>query len=193
MNIYIESRFETSMSMIVYKKKLIGREKMSFILIQIIGGIGYATLATSYYRKEKKKILYMQIIAYILFTIHYYLLDGITGAICNLIGLFALISIYIFEKYEWKFKNFIAFSFIALLILINVITFQNLYSIFPMIASVVVIISFITNNENYIRGIGLISAICWLIYAIVYHSYIAIIFEIITLIGVLIAFVKNAL
>ena len=166
---------------------------MGFVLIQIIGGIGYATLAASYYKKEKKRILYMQIIAYILFTIHYYLLDGLTGAVCNLIGLFALVSIYIFEKYEWRFKNIIAFIFIVVLTFINIITFQNIYSIFPMIASVLVIISFITNNENYIRGIGLISAICWLIYAIVYHSYIAIIFEVVTLIGVLIAFVKNVI
>ena len=164
---------------------------MNFILIQIIGGIGYATLAASYYKKEKNKILFMQIIAYIMFTIHYYLLSGITGAICNLVGLFALIIIYIYEKYKWENKNIIAFIFILILTIINIATFQNIYSIFPMIASVIVIISFLMNDEDYIRGIGLISAVCWLIYAIAYHSYIAIIFEIVTLIGVLIAFAKN--
>ena len=42
---------------------------MNVVLIQFIGAIGYATLAMSYFKKEKKKILYMQIIAYIFFTI----------------------------------------------------------------------------------------------------------------------------
>lgn len=164
---------------------------MNFIITQVIGGIGYALLAASYFKKEKAKILYMQIIAYIMFTIHYYLLSGITGAICNAIGLFALLIIYLFEKYEWKHKNLMAWISVGLVTIINIATFQNVFSIFPMIASSIVIISFLMDNEDYIRGIGLISAVCWLIYAIVYKSYIAIIFEVITLIATLIAYIKN--
>ena len=52
-------------------------------------------------------------------------------------------------------------------------------------------ISFLMENEDYIRGIGLISAVCWLIYAIVYKSYISIVFEVVTLIGTGIAYIKN--
>ena len=126
-----------------------------------------------------------------MFTIHYYLLSGITGAICNLIGLFALFSIYIIEKYKWKNKNYIAGLFIITLFIINIVTFQNVFSIFPLIASIVVILSFMSDNEDFIRGIGVISAVCWLIYAIAYKSYISIVFEIITLVGTVIAFAKN--
>lgn len=164
---------------------------MNFIFIQLIGAIGYGILAYSYFKKEKKQILFMQIIAYIMFTIHYYLLNGITGAICNLIGLFALVTIYLFDKNKWKNKNYIGMLFVIILIAINIATFQNVYSIFPMIASVIVIISFLMDNEDTIRGIGVIAAVCWLIYAIVYKSYIAIAFEIVTLIGVAVAYIKN--
>lgn len=164
---------------------------MNFILIQFIGAIGYSLLALSYFKKEKRKILFIQILAYVMFTIHYYLLNGVTGAICNLIGLFALITIYVFEKYNLKNKKAVSMLFIILLGVINIITFQNVFSIFPLIASIIVVISFLMNNEDAIRGIGVVSAVCWLIYAIVYKSYIAIAFEIITLIGVCIAFIKN--
>ena len=160
-------------------------------LIQLIGGIAYSLLTLSYYKKNKRDILYMQIMAYIMFALHYYLLSGITGAICNLIGLFALVTIYIFEKYKLKSKNFIAWLFITLLIIINIQTFQNIYSVFPMIAATIVIISFLEDDANVIRKIGLLSAICWLVYAIVYKSYISIIFEAITLIGTFIAYIKN--
>ena len=164
---------------------------MNFILIQAIGAIAFFTLSASYYQKEKKNILFMQIIAYIFFTIHYYLLSGVTGAICNVMGLLALLSIYIIEKYNWKNKRLIAGLFIVFIFIINLATFQNIFSIFPMIASIIVIVSFLMNNEEYIRAIGVISAVCWLIYAIAYKSYISIVFEVITLIGTLIAFAKN--
>ena len=95
--------------------------------------------------------------------VHYYLLNGITGAICNLIGLFALVAIYLFDKYKLHNKFLISIIFILMLLIINIVTFQNLYSIFPMIASTIVIISFLSNDENHIRIIGVISAICWLI------------------------------
>ena len=161
------------------------------LIIQGIGAIGYTTIAISYFKKEKSQILFMQIFAYVFFVIHYYLLNGITGAICNLIGLFALITIYMFEKYKLKNKILVSTLLIILLLMVNIMTFQNIFSIFPMVASVIVIISFLEDNENDIRGIGILAAICWFVYAIVYKSYIAIIFEVITLINVVIAFLKN--
>ena len=163
----------------------------NFLLIQAIGAIGYTTLAISYFKQQKKQILIMQIIAYVFFTIHYYLLSGITGAICNLIGLFALVTIYIFDKYTINNKFIVSMIFALILLIINIITFQNIFSIFPLIASIIVIISFIEDNEDIIRGIGLIAAVCWLLYAIAYKSYIAIGFEFITLINVGIALFKN--
>ncbi len=164
---------------------------INMIITQFIGAIGYGTLALSYFRKNKKEILFMEIIAYIFFTIHYYLLNGITGAICNLIGLFALVTIYLFDKYKLKNKYLVSIFFVIILLIINIMNFQNIYSIFPMIASTIVIISFLSNDENKIRIVGVISAICWLIYAIVYKSYIAIVFEVITLINVFLALFKN--
>ena len=149
---------------------------MKDIIIQAIGAVGYSLLALSYFKKVKKQILLMQIFAYIFFVIHYYLLNGITGAVCNSIGLFALISIYLFDKYNLKNKTITVGLFIILLLIANIITFQNIYSIFPLVASTIVLISFIDNNENNIRIVGIIAAICWLIYAIVYKSYVAIAF-----------------
>ena len=164
---------------------------MEFVLIQVIGAIAFVALVVSYYQKEKKSILFMHIVAYIMFTLHYYLLSGVTGAICNAIALVALLAIYFIEKFKWKNKNLVSCIFIILICIINIVTFQNVFSIFPMIASSIVIISFLMNNEDYIRGIGLISAVCWLIYGVAYKSYISIGFEVFTIIGTFIAFVKN--
>ena len=79
---------------------------INMLIIQSIGAIGYLTLALSYFKKKKKDILLIEIISYIFFSIHFYLLNGITGAICNLIGLFALIVIYLSDKYKLH-KNYL--------------------------------------------------------------------------------------
>ena len=163
----------------------------TFILSQIIGAAGYATLSVSYFKKNKKDILLIQIISYIFFTLHYYLLGGKTGAICNLLGLIAFIIIYIFDKKNTKNKKILTICIIPFLVIIALITYQDVFSIFPIIASIFAILSFISDDENKIRGIGIIAAICWLIYAIVYKSYVAIAFEIIALSATVIAFFKN--
>ena len=163
---------------------------LKFILIQLIGAIGYGTIAYSYYKENKKDILFIQIISYIFFTVHYYLLGGYTGSICNLLGLVSFILIYLFDKYK-KNKKLLAVCLIPLLVIISLITFENIYSIFPIFASCISIIAFLTNNENEIRRIGIVSAICWFIYALVYKSYIALVFEILLIISTIIAFKKN--
>ena len=163
---------------------------MNNILIQIIGGIGYFLLALSFYKKEKKEILLMQVIAYIFFTIHYYLLNAITGTICNILGLISLVIIY-YLSIKNKKKDRIVLVMIPILLGISILTYQNIYSIFPIISIIISLLSFINDDENIIRFIGIISAIGWLIYAIVYHSYVAIAFEIFTIISTVIAYIKN--
>lgn len=163
---------------------------MKDLLIQMIGGIGYFLLALSFYKKEKKEILIMQVISYIFFTIHYYLLNAITGTMCNILGLISLVIIYYLSGKN-KNKKTIVLIMIPILLIISLLTYQNIFSIFPIIAVIISLLSFINDNENIIRFIGIISAIGWLIYAIVYHSYVAIIFEIFIIISTVIAYIKN--
>lgn len=164
---------------------------MNDLLIQAIGVVAYSLLAISYLKKTKRQILVFQIFSYISFIIHYYFLNGITAVICNVIGLVALVAIYFFDKYKLKNKLLISIFFISLIIVVNIIAFQNIFSIFPMIAMTIVILSFLFDNENVIRSIGILSIISWLIYAIAYKSYSAILFQGITLINVVISIVKN--
>lgn len=164
---------------------------MKYIFIQLIGAIAYTLLAFSYFKKTKKDILFIQIFATLSFATHYYLLSGITATVCNLISLIIIITIYFFEKYQIKNKKTLVFITIPLLILISLFTYENIFSIFPIIASTIVLSSFMLNNESIIRITGIISAMCWLIYAIIYKSYVGIIFETITIITTLIAFLKN--
>lgn len=161
-----------------------------FIITQFIGFLGYSTLAFSYFKKKKKDILLMQIFAYIMFILHYQFLGAITGSVCNLLGLLSFLIIYLFDMFK-KNKKVLICILIPILIVISFLTFENIYSIFPIVGIVLAVFSFVTNSEDLIRRVGIIGAICWLIYAIVYKSYVAIVFEVITLIAVVVAYLKR--
>ena len=163
---------------------------MKFIIAQILGAIGYSLLAFSFFKKNKKQILYIQILAYIGFTTHYILLHAITGSACNILSFIALILIY-FLSNDLKKKKILIFILIPILIIMSYLSYENIFSIFPVFACLITFYSFLKEDENKIRFIGIISASCWLVYAIIHVSYSAIIFEIITVISTTVAYIKN--
>ncbi len=163
---------------------------MIYIISQILGAVGYSLLAFSYFKKRKREILFIQILSYIGFTTHYILLKATTGIACNIIGFVALILIYFFSK-DQKKKKILVLILIPLLIVMSYLSYENIFSLFPVLASLLTFNSFLSKDENKIRFIGIISAICWLIYAIIHKSYSAIIFEVITVIVTTLAYIKN--
>ena len=112
------------------------------IVVQLIGASGYFFLANSYFNKEKGKLLIVQIVANFLLSLHYFLLAGIGGAICNIVCIFADISL-------------------------------------------------VTDSKNIIRIIGLVAAICWLIYGIIFSSYAGIVFEIIIITSTIASYIRE--
>lgn len=163
---------------------------IKFLIIQFIGLIGYVLLSYSYFKKKKKDILLIQIFSYIMFILHYQFLGAITGSVCNLLGLLSFLIIYLFDVLK-KNKKILLCIIIPILLVISFLTYENIFSIFPIIGIVLAVLSFTTNNEDLIRRTGIVGAICWLIYSVVYKSYISIIFEAVTLVSVVIAYFKR--
>lgn len=163
---------------------------IKFLIIQFIGLIGYVLLSYSYFKKKKKDILLIQIFSYIMFILHYQFLGAITGSVCNLLGLLSFLIIYLFDVLK-KNKKILLCIIIPILLVISFLTYENIFSIFPIIGIVLAVLSFTTNNEDLIRRVGIVGAICWLIYSVVYKSYISIIFEAVTLVSVVIAYFKR--
>lgn len=163
---------------------------IKFLIIQFIGLIGYVLLSYSYFKKKKKDILLIQIFSYIMFILHYQFLGAITGSVCNLLGLLSFLIIYLFDVLK-KNKKVLLCIIIPILLVISFLTYENIFSIFPIIGIVLAVLSFTTNNEDLIRRTGIVGAICWLIYSVVYKSYVSIVFEAVTLVSVVIAYFKR--
>ena len=117
-------------------------------------------------------------------------LAGITGAICNIISMVMMIIIYLYEKSGRQRKKILIAILIPVLILIAFFSWENIYSIFPIFSSVIMLVAFLLKSENSIRLIGIISNFSWTIYGLMHSSYITIIFEVITLIATCISLYK---
>ena len=164
---------------------------MRQIITQVIGAIAYILLGASYYKKEKSQILFIQIFSYIAFSIHYYLLGGITGTVCNIIGLLMMIIIYVYDQNKGNNKKILIAIMIPVLILIALLSWQNFYSIFPILSSTIMLIAFLREDSNDIRAMGVVSNLSWTIYGIVLKSPVTIFFEVLILFASIIAFLKN--
>lgn len=138
--------------------------KLEYIIIgNIFGIIGLIYSAVAYHKKEKKDILKLLIISNSLSLIQYMFLQAYTGCITIIIS---IIRNIIALKKKNKNENIILAIFIILYIVMGIITYNSIFSILPIIASIIYVIGIWNGNENIIRKTGLINMYLWLIYSI---------------------------
>ena len=131
-----------------------------FIFIQIIGFLAWILLGLSYYRKNTDKILSFQVIANILFCIHYLLLGAYSGL---LICFFELARDYLYYKTDKD--NYIFVGSIIVYIISSIITFTTLLDLFPYLASTLDGF-FLTKKKKIVVFGAIITYTLWLIYDI---------------------------
>jgi len=139
----------------------------------------------------------MQVTSNMFLAVHFYLLTGISGAVCSIVCIISNLTIYFTEKKNIGSKISRAIFLLVILAISTVISIclnegiPTISGAFPIVASAFVIFSFLSDSKTLIRAMGLIVAVCWLIYAILFKSYIAIVFEAITIMSTAVSLIKN--
>ena len=154
------------------------------IYIQLIGLIAFCILVLSFYKKEPATILTYQITANFAYSVHYFLLGGLTGAFISFINIIRNIA---FIKSKTKILVPI---FIILYLTVTIIFYEDIYSLLPMIATTVYLIFMPLNKKKYLLIGEIISASLWLLYSIFVLSYSGIITESILIISNTIQLIK---
>lgn len=137
---------------------------------QIVGIIGFIFLGISNLVKTRKKIILFQVLSCLIFSIHYFLLGAMTASILNLIGVLRGIMFYNKKENNKKYISYFVF-YILLYLLVGVITYDNIFSIFPIIAYILYTISVFNEKEVIMKIINLFISFMWLIYDFSYFSY----------------------
>jgi hypothetical protein len=157
--------------------------------IQSIGLLAFIIVALSYWQKSKVKILIIQIISYIIYALHYYLLGGLSGTIINIAGTLGLLVIFYKDRKNINSK-WLLFLIVLIYTFAWAFTYESIFSLLPLIASLPLIIVMWQKRELYIRIAGLFGTIAWIIYSFYIGSYVGVITDIIFLISTGLAIYK---
>lgn len=164
---------------------------MLFISAQIIGFIVLGITVTSIQFKTKEKILICQIIANILVAIQYFLLNALTGGVVAVINVIRCLVFYYYKKKDKKPSVIFLSIFIVIAIVSGILTWQNVFSIIPIIATIVFTYGLWQDNVKITRICTAITAGNWTIYNVIVKAYAGALQSLAECISAIIAMIRN--
>lgn len=143
-----------------------------FIAAQIVGVFAVTSFLLSYQLKRRSAILLVNGCSSVLYVLQYILLGAFEGA---LIDITAVIITFVARQKEQKFiKKHLVFLIVllnVLVVLAGCVTYQNLYSLLPIIGTILQTGSFWMTKEKNIRLVSFLSMPPWLVYNFISMAY----------------------
>ena len=136
------------------------------LLAQFLGIVGFILLILSFMQKRKRNIFVVQVISYSFYCLTYYMLGALSGFSLSVIHLARSFFMAVKDKYKILNNNFPLFIFIVLYVVCGLKTYQDIFSLFPLIAVVIYTSMIWQGNSKEIRVAGIINALLWLVYDI---------------------------
>lgn len=161
------------------------------LFIQSLAIIAVIFFIISFQAKSRKNILILQIISITIWTIHFYLLSALTGAVLLVIN--GIITVlFLFKGKSRKLESpLILYLSLLIFLIATIITWQNFYSLFPLLAVSSIIIAKWQNKTNMIRMLSFPASILWIIYDSFVGAYGSIIAELLIIISILVSLSLN--
>ncbi len=161
-----------------------------YIFSQIIGGIAFIFFAASFWHKNRKVVLILEVIECVFYAIHYFLINAYTGAVVNIIGMIRS-WLFIYKGKNKFFSSLWLPTILILLYLLNCIfTWVGPISIIPTVAAIIFCLSIWQNNTKTIRRFGVVVLMLSFIYAFLVGTYIVVITDGILIISTIIAIIR---
>ncbi|MBE5820464.1 MAG: YgjV family protein [Clostridiales bacterium] len=164
---------------------------MLFILAQIFGFIELIITVIYVHFKSKEKIVMWSVILNLIAATQFFLLNAITGGIVSIINAIRCFVFYYYKKKDKKPSTVTLVIFISIAVLSGVITWQNIWSIIPIIATVIYTYGLWQDKVKVIRITAGIVGFGWGIYDIIVMAYVAAIQEFLQLASSVIALYTN--
>ncbi len=162
--------------------------ELTYILSQIFTIINYSILATSYYAKDRKKILILNFLNIIAEAIAYIFLNAWSGFAMCIVAIIRNIIFLLDEKKNGKRETINKTDIIILIILYMisiisaVITYDGFLSLLSVFATMLYTFSVWQKKTNIYKLLGIPIGILWILYNIYIMSIFGIILETILLV-----------
>ena len=164
---------------------------MQFILAQIFGTIALILTVISVQFKTKDKIVMCITLANVAIAIQFFLLNAVTGAIISILDTIRCIVFYIYEKKNLKPSLPILLTFEAIVIISGIISWQNGWSIIPVITSVVFTYGLWQDNITILRITTGMLGVAWGVYDFIVKAFAGLVLDISQLISAIISLYRE--
>ena len=161
-----------------------------FWIAQALAVIICIISALSYFSKRKETYLADQLLVNILYGVQYILLGAFSGAVSNAVSLVKYVVFYVNAKNSKKNPTWQVIMFCMLSVVLGVLAYSNLFSIIPIITSVVFTIAIWQDNPVVLRGIVIFCNLLWVIYNIAVGAYISAVYSIVELLAALVTMIS---
>ncbi len=161
-----------------------------FAVAQLCGFLGVIFWGLSVQQKSQSKILFIQLLANILYGIQYLLLSAYSGA-----AMYAIACVRTFLFYEKRKNNkdipiYWLFIFLFITIISSILTYNGLVSLIPSAIVILYTIFMYMKDPIWIKRSFLFVPVIEITYNLIVHAYVAILGAIFELISGIIAIVK---
>lgn len=159
------------------------------IAANIFGLFAMVSLFLIYRQKTRKKFLLCKLSADIFWVFHYFFLGAFGGIVPNFVGIFR--EIIFLNKKENAKSNLLPLIFIAANLALGIKSFDHIYNILPILASVSVTTSMWLDDPHSAKKLTLPASVLFLVYDIFVLSYIGIINETLSIVSAIIYFTNS--
>lgn len=137
---------------------------MTELIAQILGIMALGANIICYQMNSRKKILAVQIIASVLFTLNLLFKGAFSGVLLNVHAIVRLLFYSQREKYSWMKSNWWVVFFCVTAGLCVLVTYQSPVDLIALIGTFATVVSFSLSNPAHVRLVTLPSPPCWFIY-----------------------------
>lgn len=163
---------------------------MKETIAQIIGVIALIMAIISFQNNTKKGILLFQLLAGSIFSIHFLLLGAYTGAALNAVSVVRNIVFYNKNKHKWAAHVGWLYTFILISILMGILTWDGIFSLFPTLGMVLGSVAFWVDNPTQVRRLTFPVSPLWITYNIAKRSYAGIITELFIMTSIIVGMIR---
>ena len=156
----------------------------------IFGFLGIASSIVIYQQRKRIGLLISKLASDVIWFFHYLFSYAYSGAAIAVIG-FVREIVFINRKKKWAQSPLWLVLFLLLSAGASIITWENLFSIFPGMASALAVISFWIGNPKISRILTFPTSAFMLTYAISFNGYLPIANEILSLISSSVGIIRH--
>ena len=156
--------------------------------------IGFAAVLIGFFvfqQKDRKKLLRIRLICDFLWATHFCLLGAFSGMAISVVAAVRAIIFSLIRRDGNRKSILFLFLFLSINIISVSLTWNSLWSICSLISSMLATVAFWQTSTSRIKLISLIVCVSQITYAIAMLSYASCLNEMITIMSILIFFIRN--